>query len=100
VPSRAEERADVASVEGLQRQLRYLAERSPFYRKRLGSLPDRLRRIEDLRAVAYTTKDELRAGQERDPPFGPHLCAPREALARSRDLGDDRHAGRHRFHPG
>jgi phenylacetate-CoA ligase len=82
VPSRAEERADVASVEGLQRQLRYLAERSPFYRKRLGSLSDRLRRIEDLRAVAYTTKDELRAGQERDPPFGPHLCAPREGLVR------------------
>jgi enoyl-CoA hydratase/carnithine racemase/phenylacetate-coenzyme A ligase PaaK-like adenylate-forming protein len=82
VSGRPEERADVPSVEGLRRQLRYLAERSPFYRKRVESLPHRLRRIEDLRAVAYTTKDELRAGQERDPPFGPHLCAPREALVR------------------
>jgi phenylacetate-CoA ligase len=68
--------------ERLRRQLAYLAERSAFYRRRLGDLPSRLRTIADLRAIDYTTKDDLRARQERDPPFGDYLCAPREALVR------------------
>jgi phenylacetate-CoA ligase len=70
------------TVEALRRQLAYLADRSAFYRRRLGDLPGRLRSLDDLRDVPYTTKDELRAGQEREPPFGVHLCAPREALVR------------------
>jgi phenylacetate-CoA ligase len=70
------------TAEALRRQLAYLADRSAFYRRRLGDLPRRLRSLTDLRAVPYTTKDELRAGQEREPPFGAHLCAPREALVR------------------
>ena len=74
--------AEVPSVEAVRRQLAYLAERSPFYRQRLAGLGERLRRLEDLRAIDYTTKEELRAGQERDPPFGVHLCAPKEALVR------------------
>jgi phenylacetate-CoA ligase len=68
--------------EQLRRQLAYLADRSPFYRRRLSGLADRLQSVEDLRAVDYTTKDELRASQEREPPFGEYLCAPREALVR------------------
>ena len=32
--------------------------------------------------MPFTTKDELREGQRRDPPFGPHLCAPPERLVR------------------
>jgi phenylacetate-CoA ligase len=67
-------------LDALRRQLDYLAERSPFYRRRLAGV--RVRRLEDLCAVPFTTKEELRAGQERDPPFGDHLCAPREALVR------------------
>jgi phenylacetate-CoA ligase len=70
------------SLDDIRRQLAYLAERSAFYRRRLGGLAERVRRIEDLRAVDYTTKDDLRAGQERRPPFGEHLCTPREALVR------------------
>jgi phenylacetate-CoA ligase len=70
------------STDRLRRQLSYLADRSPLYRRKLGGLAERLRRVGDLRLVEYTTKDELRAGQERDPPFGEHLCAPREALVR------------------
>jgi phenylacetate-CoA ligase len=70
------------SLDDVRRQLAYLAERSAFYRRRLGGLAERLRRVEDLRGVDYTTKDDLRAGQERRPPFGEHLCAPREALVR------------------
>ncbi len=32
--------------------------------------------------MPFTTKEELRASQAADPPFGAHLCAPREALVR------------------
>ena len=32
--------------------------------------------------LPFTTKEELREGQRREPPFGPHLCAPRERLVR------------------
>jgi phenylacetate-CoA ligase len=67
-------------LDALRRQLDYLAERSAFYRRRLEGV--RVRSLEDLRAIPFTTKEELRAGQERDPPFGEHLCAPREALVR------------------
>lgn len=70
------------TTDRLRRQLSYLADRSPLYRRKLGGLAERLRRVDDLRVVEYTTKDELRAGQERDPPFGDHLCAPRDALVR------------------
>jgi phenylacetate-CoA ligase len=70
------------TTDRLRRQLSYLADRSPLYRRKLGGLAERLRRVDDLRVVEYTTKDELRAGQERDPPFGEHLCAPRDALVR------------------
>jgi phenylacetate-CoA ligase len=76
------ERSARPSLEAVRRQLAYLAERSPLYRRRLGGLATRLRRLEDLRAVEYTTKEEVRASQERDPPFGEYLCAPREALVR------------------
>ena len=69
-------------AEPLRRQLAYLADRSPFYRAKLGQLPERLETNNDLRALPYTTKDELRAGQERDPPFGEYLCAPRTELVR------------------
>jgi phenylacetate-CoA ligase len=79
---RGEERFAEPPLDAVRRQFAYLAERSAFYRRRLGGLADRLRRLGDLRAVEYTTKDELRAGQEREPPFGEHLCASREALVR------------------
>jgi phenylacetate-CoA ligase len=68
--------------EQLRRQLAYLADRSAFYRRRLGELPSRLRAAAEVRAVPYTTKEELRASQEREPPFGEYLCAPRESLVR------------------
>jgi phenylacetate-CoA ligase len=70
------------SLDAVRRQLAYLTERSAFYRRRLGGLAERLRGLDDLRAVEYTTKDDLRAGQERRPPFGEHLCAPRDTLVR------------------
>jgi phenylacetate-CoA ligase len=69
-------------VTGLQEQLAYLEASSPFYAERLRGVREHVRGPEDLPRLPFTTKDELREGQREDPPFGPHLCAPRERLVR------------------
>jgi phenylacetate-CoA ligase len=69
-------------VSALQEQLAYLEASSDFYRERLRGARERVRTPADLRHLPFTTKEELREGQRRDPPFGPHLCAPRERLVR------------------
>jgi phenylacetate-CoA ligase len=66
----------------LRRQLDYLERSSTFYRERLGGLRERVRGVADLPLLPFTTKDELRAAQASQPPFGAHLCAPPEALVR------------------
>jgi phenylacetate-CoA ligase len=38
--------------------------------------------VDDLRRVDFLSKDDLREGQRANPPFGPHLCAPRDRLVR------------------
>jgi phenylacetate-CoA ligase len=73
----------MARVDELVReQLAYLAESSPWYRERLGAVAGRVRGVADLPELPMMTKEEVRAGQRDDPPFGPHLCAPREQLVR------------------
>ena len=62
-------------MSALQEQLAYLEASSPFY-------AERLRGATDLSQLPFTTKEELREGQRADPPFGPHLCAPRARLVR------------------
>jgi phenylacetate-CoA ligase len=66
----------------LRRQVAYLANHSPWYRERIGAAVERVRGVADLGELPTMTKDEVRAGQRADPPFGPHLCAPRERLVR------------------
>ena len=66
----------------LQDQLAYLEASSDFYRERLGGVREAVRSATDLHRLPFTTKEDLREGQRRDPPFGPHLCAPRERLVR------------------
>jgi phenylacetate-CoA ligase len=70
----------MSDAAALQAQLAYMARASPFYRERLGGA--RVRGVEDLPELPVTTKEELRASQAARPPFGEHLCAPREALVR------------------
>jgi phenylacetate-CoA ligase len=69
-------------VNALQQQLEYLEASSPFYRERLRGVRELVRTPADLARLPFTTKDELREGQRAEPPFGPHLCAPREQLVR------------------
>jgi phenylacetate-CoA ligase len=70
----------VTEDELLAEQLAYLAASSPFYAQRLRGAD--VRSVADLPALPFTTKDELRAGQQREPPLGEHLCAPHERLVR------------------
>jgi phenylacetate-CoA ligase len=67
-------------VTALSEQLEYLEATSPFYAERLSGA--RVESAADLARLPFTTKEELRAGQLSDPPFGAHLCAPRERLVR------------------
>jgi phenylacetate-CoA ligase len=65
---------DVESA-ALHAQLAYLERSSAFYRERIAGA----RALED---IPLLTKGDLRASQAARPPFGEHLCAPREALVR------------------
>jgi phenylacetate-CoA ligase len=69
-------------VSALEEQLAYLEASSAFYRERLRGVRERVRTPADLRHLPLMTKEELRESQRRDPPFGEHLCAPRERLVR------------------
>jgi phenylacetate-CoA ligase len=64
----------------LRQQLIYLESRSPFYAERLRGC--KVRGVADLPRLEFTTKDELREGQQREPPLGLHACAPRASLVR------------------
>ncbi len=64
-------------------QLRYLVARSPFYREKLG-ITDAAAAggLEQISALPLTEKDELRATRTHENPFGTHLCARPEEIAR------------------
>lgn len=64
----------------LVEQLRYVRTASAFYRRKLGDGPDVS--MEDLAALPFTTKDELRKAQAADPPFGEIRAAPQSAIIR------------------
>jgi len=69
-------------VSALQEQLAYLEASSAFYAERLRGVREQVQDTADLALLPFTTKEELRDGQRAEPPFGPHLCAPRESLVR------------------
>lgn len=69
----------------LARQLEYVYARSPFYRRKFreaGLAPGEIRDAEELCRLPFTTKAELRESQEREPPWGDFLAAPRESVIR------------------
>jgi phenylacetate-CoA ligase len=64
--------------ERLAEQVNRCYERAPFYRRKLdeaGIRPESVQGVEDLRALPFTTKEELRESQSDAPPFGDFLCA-------------------------
>ncbi len=74
---RAEERRAMQSSL-LRRQLDYLIAQSPFYRRKLeqNGRPDRsVGSIDDLPALPYTSKEEIRESLSRCGPLGEHVAA-------------------------
>lgn len=59
--------------------VRWAYKKTPFYRKKFDesgvSLTD-IRSLEDVIKIPFTYKDELRASQERLPPYGEHCASP------------------------
>ncbi len=69
----------------LKLHLAYLARHSALYQRKFaesGFDPAALRSIEDLVHLPFTTKADLRDGQESHPPFGLHQAAPMEQIIR------------------
>jgi phenylacetate-CoA ligase len=74
-------RADMARLQTrrLREQVAHAARRSPFYRRKLraaGVAPAKIRTLDDLRRLPFTTKDELKDNQAAHPPWGDLLAVP------------------------
>ena len=83
------ERASRATLQALQlkrlrAQVAHAAAHSPIYRRKLAAagVKPRLRALEDLRALPFTTKDELKDNQAARPPWGDVLAVPFDDVLR------------------
>jgi phenylacetate-CoA ligase len=69
----------------LREQVAHAYRNSPFYRRKLkaaGVRPDHVRRLADLAALPFTTKDELKENQAAHPPWGDVLAVPMAEVLR------------------
>jgi phenylacetate-CoA ligase len=75
---------DALQLKRLRAQLAHAGAHSPFYRRKLkaAGLRPRLRTLEDVRALPFTTKDELKENQAQHPPWGDVLAVPFEDVLR------------------
>lgn len=63
----------------------YVWDRSPFYQgkfREAGVKPRHIAGARDLRRLQFTSKADLRASQERQPPFGAHTAVPLRDVVR------------------
>jgi phenylacetate-CoA ligase len=80
----ARERASRAAMTRLQtrrlrEQVTHAARHSPFYRRLLRAArvdPTRIRTLDDVRRLPFTTKEDLRDNQQQRPPWGDVLAVP------------------------
>ncbi|MFQ5915205.1 MAG: phenylacetate--CoA ligase family protein [Nitrospinota bacterium] len=66
-------------------QVRHAYANSPFYRRKFeeaGITPDDVRSLDEIVNLPFTTKDELKADQEANPPWGSILAVPFEDCLR------------------
>lgn len=64
-----------------RKQVAYVYERAPFYRRKFddaGVRPEYIKTLEDISKIPFTVKEELRRSQEEHPPFGDFHCIPPE----------------------
>jgi phenylacetate-CoA ligase len=69
----------------VREQVRHAAAHSPFYRRKLktaGVDAARVRTLDDLRRLPFTTKDELKDNQASVPPWGDLLAVPLPEVTR------------------
>src|SRR5450759_1707502 len=69
----------------LAAQVRYVCERSPFYRRKFaeaGLRPEDVTTLAGLTRLPFTTKEELRDSQLADPPLGSHAAVPMSEIIR------------------
>ena len=75
---------EAAILARLQQLTRYAWDHAPFYRRKwdeAGFHPEHLRSLEDFETrVPVITKQDLRAAQAEDPPFGDYLCVPESEI--------------------
>ena len=74
-------RADMTRLQArrLREQVTHAARHSPFYRRALRGArvdPAKIRTLDDLRRLPFTTKDELKQDQLEHPPWGSVLAVP------------------------
>ncbi len=73
-----------AILQRLQQVCRYAYRQAPFYRRHwdeAGFHPDHLKSLEDFeQRVPVITKQDLRAAQARQPPFGDYVCVPDDEI--------------------
>lgn len=65
--------------EKLRKQVAYVYQRSPFYRRKIdeaGLRPEDITTLDGLARLPFTTKEELRDSQLADPPLGSHAAVP------------------------
>jgi phenylacetate-CoA ligase len=76
----------VIDRETYRQQIRYLFENSEFYQQKLSEAgfdtPEKAGELDDIAALPFTEKDEIRASQANHPPFGNHLAADPDKLVR------------------
>lgn len=73
------EQRDEAILGRIREVMAYAWERSPLYRRKwdaAGIHPSSIRTLTDFERVPVITKEELRADQAENQPFGSYLCAP------------------------
>ncbi len=75
------ERLEALQLQRFRDQMRYVYDRSPFYKRKYdqaGIGPQDIRTLEDIRHVPFIVKEELRESQAENPPWGDFLCVPPE----------------------
>lgn len=90
-----QEREETVILPKLKAQLDYCYKTSPFYKKKwdaAGVNPADMRSLKDFEKFPLVTKDEIRADQTANPPFGTNVCI--DPMRMGRVLGTSGTTGR------
>ncbi len=69
----------------LRREVAYIFDNSPYYRRKMEAVnvfPEDIKNLEDIVKLPYTTKDDLRQSQTEFGGLGGHQCAPKGEIIR------------------